>query len=129
MLSVPGLEQFYVESKYLSFLLQEDTSFVKQQMAMRKTFQLDSLAFRSFKIIPVADLRKSRSQEEFWELINKYGTGYYSVSMPIFNSTNDLCYFKLSFFCNGHCGNGLEILAEKKGIRWVIKEKFGGWVS
>jgi hypothetical protein len=132
MLNIPGDTTFTRGIDYIAYLLDEkDTLFLRSQFVQEKGFTLKSLASDIFKIIPVSDFRRSKiSTDSLWNYIRRNRLdGYYSLSMPIFSKDNKKAYLKISYQCEGHCGNGIEILFIKVNNQWRVKERFGGWVN
>lgn len=129
MLNIPGDTTFAKRMNYLSYLLDEkDTVYLRSQIALEKSFTLESLASGSVKIL--ANEALTASTDSRWEYLEKIGeAGYYSLSKPIFNKESTKAYIKVSYHCGEYCGGGMEILFIKTNNKWVVEKRLGGWVS
>ena len=66
----------------------------------------------------------------FWETFHeKYGEGFLTVSMPVFDCNRKRVFIRIGFVCGRKCCVGEEIVIEQINGGWVLSEKVHGWVS
>jgi hypothetical protein len=128
MLNIPGDTTFSKRINYLSYLLDEkDTLYLRSQLALEKSFTLESLASGSVKVL--ANKAITASTDSRWEYLERIGeAGYYSLSKPIFDKESTKAYVKVSYYCGEYCGGGMEILFIKTNNKWIVERRLGGWV-
>lgn len=120
------------EIQYISENLSEsDTLFLLSQIADRKLFKADNLQDYGFKILKLSELQDAKlSSDSLWNYVNaNYGSGYFALSMPIFNKNLDLALIRISYSCGYYCGGGGTFVFVRQGGRWKLKTTLNGWES
>jgi hypothetical protein len=122
-----GTDVGYV-SKNLSEL---DTMCIHAQMRGAGKFKTNKMTKYGFTIVDLDKFRDTHAPNSaFWERFHeKYGSGFYTVSKPIFNCNRTRAFIRVGHLCGSECGGGSEMILEKVNGLWEIKEKISSWVS
>lgn len=94
-----------------------EKKYLMDEFFKNKTFPLDELKAKSYRIVPVDSLRKQH-RFDFWEQYSKlYNSAYYTVSNPVFFRNNKYCLMEYGYRCGSLCGETKLVIFKKiKGI-------------
>lgn len=102
----------------IEFIFQpNEKKYLMGEFFKNKTFPLDELKTKSYRIIQVDSLRKQH-RFDFWEQYSKlYNCSYYTISYPVFFRNNKYCLMEYGYRCGSLCGETKLVIFKKiKGI-------------
>ena len=112
----------------ITILAETDTLFIKDQLKQSNNFRTDKLEEHDFTIIKISEIPPETGID--WDYISdNYGEGIMTVDRPIFNKSYTKAYIRVGYLCGLHCGSGKELILEKIGDKWSIKEITGTWIA
>ena len=112
----------------ITILTETDTLFIKDQLKQTNNFRTNKLEEHDFTIIKISEIPPETGID--WDYISdNYGEGIMTVDRPIFNKSYTKAYIRVGYLCGLHCGSGKELILEKIGDKWSIKEITGTWIA
>jgi hypothetical protein len=112
----------------ITILAETDTLFIQDQLRESNNFNTENLENYGFKIIKISEIPSETGID--WDYFSdNYGQGILTVDRPIFNKSYTKAYIRFGYLCGTHCGNGQELVIEKIGNKWSIKEITGAWIA
>ncbi|MCK5441842.1 MAG: hypothetical protein KAJ23_08130 [Maribacter sp.] len=112
-----------------------DTSHLRNQIRLFKEFRITKELAPSKNIVSDVQFVNFEKQSEkkgfsFWEwLDSNCGSGYCSISKPIFNESYDRAIVQVGTVCGGLCGGGATLIYELIDDEWKEVEIISTWVS
>lgn len=119
-------------TSFVSMILSErDTSCIHKQLRGSNHFSTAKMEKYGFTIVNLDSFRsKYVSKEIFWDRFYEiHGDGFLSVSKPILNCDKTKMFIRVAYICGNKCGGGSDLLLERSGASWTLKEKVGSWTS
>jgi hypothetical protein len=115
-----------------SILVAEDSIAIEQQTAQIRNLNWDTSLINNAVFIGKADIKRAfkESTRDAWKsFYDKYGGGYYQMSIPLFTKDGAYCIINFWQTCGVLIGEGQIFILKREASRWVLYRKIGTWIS